>query len=267
MRLLKITDQEHGQLDREFDEVESAGIDDISPQIINGEKSVVVNGSSISDYNSAFLEIPSKNAIFGRVLLEAIEEENVTVNYPSIAFFVMAKKNYLYYVLHQKDIPAPRTVAVASEKAARNVEKELKGPLVARRIEDMEEVERKKLETVDGIHDFAEGSEYEEDILLFHEYSNGDKYKCLVIGDSILSLQDTSDNWRFDNSSLQYSNLSSDRKETVKKAARAVGTRYAEVILRGDEITDINPNPDLQMYSDLSGKNIYGSVAEVLKNE
>lgn len=267
MKLLKITEHEYSGFEEAFEQVEELSLKQISPRIIDGEAGVTVNGSTISEYDSAFLEIPKKNAVFGRVLLEAIEEKDINVNYPSTAFFVMAKKNYLYYVLHQRNISAPKTVAVASEKATRNVEKELKGPLIARKLEELEENERKKLDEVNDIQDFAEGSEYEEDVLLFHEYTNADKYRCLVIGDNIISLQDTSEDWRFYEDSLQYSNLSSDQKELVIDAVKAVGTPYAEVVLRGNEVFDINPNPDLEMYSDLSGKNIYGSVAEALKDE
>jgi len=266
MKLLKVTENYDG-FSEVFEDVEELKLEQISPQIIDGKSGVTADRASISEYDSAFMEIPPKNAVFGRVLLEAVEQKEVRTNYPSTAFFVMSKKNYLYYVLHQRDIPAPKTVVVGTEKAARNIEKELKGPLVARRLEEQEETERKKLDEVSGIQEFAAGSEYEEDLLIFHEYSNDDKYKCLVLGDSMISLQDTSEGWKFDDSSLQYSNLSTDQKEIVMSAMKAVGTPYGEVILRGNKVFDINPNPDLEMYSELSGKNIYRNVAEVLKDE
>ncbi len=234
---------------------------------MEGEVDVKIEDKVAGDYDAVFAEIPSKNAVFGRVLLEMFQEKNVSTNFSSTAFFIMAKKNYLYYILHQKDIPAPKTVSVATEKAARNIEKELKGPLIARRLENLEESEKKKLETVEQIQGFAEGSEYEEDIILFHEYSDGDKYRCLVAGDQIISAQDSSEDWKFQEDNLKYSNLSDSQEEIVKRTAEAIGTPTAEVFLRGEKVFDVNPNPDLELFSNVAGTNVYESVAEALKQE
>lgn len=200
-------------------------------------------------------------------MLEMIEEQNVRANQYSTAFFIMAKKNYLYYILQQKDIPAPKTASIATEKAARNIEKELETPVIARKLEELEETERKKLETEDEIYGFAEGSEYEEDVLLFQEYSEEDKYRCLVIGDQVISLKDSSDDWKINEDSLKYSNLSDTQKKIVKEAARKIGISFAEIHLRGEKVYDINPNPDIELFEQNAGKNIYEAVAEVLKED
>lgn len=234
---------------------------------MNGEADVKIGEKTAEDYGAVFAEIPPKNAVFGRVLLEMLQEKGVSLNFSSTAFFIMGKKNYLYYILHQKDIPAPKTVSVATEKAARNIEKELKGPLIARRLENLEETEKKKLETVEQIQGFAEGSEYDEDIVLFHEYDDGDKYRCLVAGDQIISARDSSEGWKFQEDNMKYSNLSDSQEEIVKKTAEAIGTPTAEVFLRGEKVFDVNPNPDLELFSDIAGTKVYESVAEALKNE
>lgn len=268
MKVLTATDSDtREELASEFDEVEEASLEDLAPEVVGGRADVKVGGEPAAGFDAAYLEIPSRNAVFGRVLLEMLEEKGVRVNHPSTAFFVMAKKNYLYHVLHQRGVPAPKTVSVATEKAARNVEKHLKGPLVARRLEELEETERKKLDKVEEIQEFAEGSEYEEDLLLFHEYSNGGKYRCLVAGDSLVSLEDGSDGWRFDSDSLKYSNLSDEQEEVVRKSVNAIGTPVAEVVLRGNKVFDVNHDPDLGLYAETSGKNLYRSVAEVLRGE
>lgn len=267
MELLKITDLEHPELDGMFEDVTQVRMEQVSPQITGGLQNVSANGEPISNYDSAFMEIPPENAVFGRVLLELTEELEVNTNYPSTAFFVMSKKNYLYHVLHQKNISAPRTVAVATEKAGRNIDKQVDSPLIARRIEEMKETERKKLDTEEQIQGFTEGSNYEEDILLFHQHNPGDKYRCLVVGDQVISLQDDSDSWKFSKDSLKYSNISSEQRELVRKAVKKIGTRYAEVVLRGNQIFDINPNPDLQLYKDISGKNPYEPLSRLLKGE
>ena len=215
-KLLKITDRDYEEFEEIFDEVEEAAIDEVAPEVMDGKKDVKITGESIEDYDAAYIEVAPKNAVFGRVALEMIVEKGVRTNHTSTGFFIAAKKNYLYYVLHEKNIPAPKTVVVATDKASRNIEKELRGPLIARKLESLEESETKKLDTVQDITEFAAGPEYDEDILLFHEYNSGDKYRCLVAGDQLISLKDRSEGWRFDEDSLSYSNISDIQREVIK---------------------------------------------------
>ena len=196
-----------------------------------------------------------------------IEEKNVNVTHASTSFFIAAKKNYLYYVLHERDIPAPKTAVIATEKASRNIEDQIEGPVIARKLEELEETERKKLDTAEEIHGFAEGSEYEEDILLFHEYSDEEKHRCLVIGDQVISLKDSSEGWRIDEDSLKYSNLSDTQQEVVANTIKEIGISFAEICLRGQKIYDINPTPNLELYEQNAGKNVYEAVAELLKED
>lgn len=266
-RLLKITDREYDKLDELFDEVTEVDIDKIAPEVIDGKQDVKISGESVTEYDAAYVEIPPKNAVFGRVALEMIQEKGLKTNHTSTGFFIASKKNYLYYVLHEKNIPAPKTVVIASDKASRNIEKELRGPLIARRLEELEESEAKKLDTVQEISEFAEGSEYEEDILLFHEYNTGDKYRCLVAGDQIISLKDRSEGWKFEEDSLSYSNISGEQREVVNKTKNVLGTPVIEVKLRGDEVYDLEPNPDLKLFTDVSGKNAFESAAEALNRD
>ena len=267
MKLLKISDRELEQFDSYFDETERVEISSVAPEVVDGNFDVKIAGSSIEEYDVVYAEIPVKNAVFGRVMLEMIEEEQIPVNYSSTGFFLSAKKNYQYYTLHEQDIPAPKTAVVATEKSARNLDKELKGPVIGRRLEDLKEVENKKLDTVDSIKAFAEGTEYSDELLIFHEYRKGKKYRCLVIDGKIIPVQDDSEDWRFTEDSLKYSNISDKQKEIVKKAVKRIGTPMAEVLIRGEQVYDIRPNPDLEMYTDVSGKNAFESVAEMLKEE
>jgi len=265
--LLKITEQEYSRFEEIFDEIKEFEIEEVAPEVINGKKDVKINGKPVEKFDNAYIEISPKNAVFGRVAFEMIKEKGVNTNHTSTGFFIASKKNYLYHVLHEKDIPAPKTASIATEKASRNVEKELRGPLIARRLEELEECESKKLDTVEQIGEFAEGSEYEDDILLFHEYNGGEKYRCLIAGDQIISLKNGSEGWKFDDENLNYSNISDKQQEIVKKASNALGTPILEVKLRGDEVYDLNPNPDLKMYTDISGKNAFEAVADVLRDD
>lgn len=266
MRLLKITDEDDREaLDEHFEEAETAGIEEVAPEVRDGKPDVEINGGPVERFDAVYADIPPKNAIFGRVLLEMIEEKGIKVNYPSTAFFIMSKKNYLYHVLHEKDVPAPKTAIIADEKAARNMENHLKGPLFARKFDGLVETESTKIDTVEGIHEFAEGVDYGDSIIIFNELRTGEKYRCLIADDTIISLEDNSDGWRVKEENLNYSSLSNDLKETVQRAANVIGTNTAEVVLRGGKVVDANPNPDLEMYTKISGKDAYNAVAEALK--
>lgn len=267
MKLLKISDRDLEGLDDYFEETERVEVSEVAPEVINKKLDVKSNDTSITEYDAVYADIPVKNAVFARVMLEMLEDLRTPANYSSTGFFVMAKKNYLYYTLHEQDIPAPKTAVFATEKASRSLEKELKGPIIGRKLEDLEEVENKKLETVDEIHGFAEGTEYEEDLLIFHELEKGDKFRCLVIGDDVISVKDDSDGWRFSKDNLKYSNISDEKEEIVKTAIRKIGTPMAEVLLHGNKIYDIRPNPDLEMFTEVSGKNAFEKIAEKLKEE
>lgn len=265
MRILKITDREMPELDRHFEEVEESSIEEVAPEVRNNKADVKIDGEPVERFDAVYSDIPQENAIFGRVLLEIIEEKGIKTNYPSTGFFIMSKKNYLYHVLHEKNVPTVRTAVIASEKASKNIENELKGPLIARRFDEDLENERTKLDTVEEINEFAEGIDRGNKFGIFHELNQGDKYRCLICGDNCISLIDNSDDWDFSEDNLQYHSISKDQKEIATKAARAIGTPVAEVLLRDGKVEDVNPNPDLDMYKEISGKNAYKSVADAVK--
>ncbi len=267
MKLLKITRNDFEEFDPLFEEVETVNVEQVAPSVIDGETDVKINGGSISDYDAVFTDIPQKNAVFGRVLLEMIEEEGIRTNHPSTAFFIMSKKNYLHHVLHQKDIDASATVVVASDKAGRNIEDHLETPLIARKFDQLVEVESRLIEDEDTIEEFVGGTEYPDEFIVFQELEDGDKYRCLYAGGEIISLMDSSDSWQLQDEKLKYSSLSQEQKKTVEKAAKNIGTPVAEVVLRGGKVFDVNPNPDLGQYTEVSGKNAYEAVAQVLKGD
>ena len=267
MRLLKITDQEESELNQHFEETATITLEEVTPEVSGKDSKIIVNGEPISNFDAVYADIPVESAIFGRVLLEIIEEKGIPLNYSSTAFFTMSKKNYLYHVLNEKNLPSPKTAVVAGEKAARNLENHLKGPLVAKRFSNLSKVESTKIDTVEAIQDFAEGVNYGEQILIFNELRKGEKYRCFVAGNKVISLQDDSEGWRFSNQSLKYSSLSSDLRKLVEDASDKLGTKTAEILLRDGKIVDVNPNPDLEMYTDISGKDAYSAVAETLKGD
>lgn len=266
MRLLKITDQELPEMDEYFENSSRITVEEATPKVVEQVNSVGIGSERLNEFDAIFAQIPKKKAVFGRVLLEMIEDEGLVLNYPSTAFFIMAKKNYLYHVLHEKDIPAPETVVAASEKAVRNVEKYLRGPLVAREFEQMVQKESTKIEKVGEIKEISEGLNPQENIMVFNELSYGDKYRCLVIGDQIISLEDKSETWKITTDNLQYVNLPSDLRDIVQRTSNIIGTNIAEVLIQDGRVVDVNPNPDFEMYTEVSGKNSFESVKKLYSN-
>lgn len=265
-KLLTITDKEHPEFERIFDETENVDLEEVAPEVIDGRADVKVSGGTVEQYDAAFVDIPAQNSVFGRVLIETMEEKNIKTNHTSLGYYITAKKNYLYHVLHERNIDAPKTAVIASVKAARNIENEIELPVIARKFDEMMETDKKKLETEQDINDFTEGFEYENTLIILQEYSEGSKYQCLVTEDDVISLVDDTEGWKMEEDSLKYSNLPKNLREKVKDALKSIGTPMAEVIIRDGEIVDMNPNPDLEMYTDKSGKNAFKAVSKVLED-
>ncbi|MFT4893092.1 MAG: glutathione synthase/RimK-type ligase-like ATP-grasp enzyme [Candidatus Nanohaloarchaea archaeon] len=265
IRLLTISKDKVEGFEDFFDEVTEADISEVSPEVIKGERKVSVGEEFVEEYDAVYTQIPPQNSVFGRVLLETIEEKEIPVDNYSTAYFTAAKKNYLYYVLSKRDINCPKTVSVASEKAVRNIDQHLDFPVLGRRLEELKETEKRKLESGDEIKSFSEGTEYEEDVLLFQELNEDTKYRCLVIDGEIISLREGSEDWKFNAENLKYSNISDTQKDIIKQAYSSIGLGVVEILIRGEEIYDINPNPDLELYSEKAGKNIFSEVADLLK--
>ncbi|PSG99470.1 MAG: hypothetical protein BRC29_05120 [Nanohaloarchaea archaeon SW_7_43_1] len=267
IRLLTISHEEVTGFDDFFDQVKDIDVARVSPQVVDGEARLRIEDEPIGNFDAVFTDIPAKNAVFGRVLLETIEEKDIPVDNYSTAYFTAAKKNYLYYVLTKRGIESPTTISVAAEKAVRNIDKHLEFPIIGKKLEDLEETEKRKIDSKEEIKSFSDGIEYEEDVLLFQELNEGEKYRCLFIEGEVISLKEGSDGWEFTGKNLKYCNLDNSQKELVREACESVGLRITEVLIRGSEIYDINPNPDLELYSEKAGKNAFSAVAKTLKED
>lgn len=261
MKLLK-TSNSSEELDEDFEEVVEVETEDFSPEVIDGESDVRVD-ADIEGCEAAFLKLPEKNPIFGRVLLEIIEEKGIKTQNPALGFYITAKKNYLYYVLEQKDVPMPDTVIAASEKSAKNIERYIKTPLIAKRYKDNQLAESAKLEDGEEVKEFAEGTSYGEDIVIFQEEVEGEKYKVFYAAGNLISLKDKTDDWRVSDEKLQYSNLSNELEETVESTMKSIGTEYGEVIIKGGKVVDVRPNPEPEIYANKSGKDAFKYIREI----
>jgi len=268
MKLLTITDEDHlEKLEDYFETHDQTTMDKIAPEVVNSKADVKIEGRPIDEYDCIYAEIPKKNAVFGRVMLEMVEEKGIRTNYSSTSFFIMAKKNYLYYILHEQQIPTPKTVTLADEKAGRNIERELDYPLVGRRIENLEPHESQKLENEEELKTFLDGIEYDDEVIILQEHEETEKYRCLVAGEQIISVKEDDDNWKFSEKNLKYSTISDNQKKIVTNVVKKIGTNVAEVLLKGQKVYDVNPNPNLEMYMNISGKDSFNAVAEAIKED
>lgn len=264
MKVLEITEEEKQEFNEVFDEKKHVSLEELAPEVVDSRSDVKINGESVSDFDAVYAQIPQKNAVFGRVLLEMIEEKGVESNLSSTGFFIMAKKNYLHHVLQEKNIESPDTAVIASEKPVRNLENFLDLPLIAKKLKNLVEVELTKIESEEGLKEFAEGIEYGEDLIIFSEHTPGDKYRCLVTGDDVISLKDNTEGWKIKTDNLQYSNISTELEQRVLSTRKAIGANVAEVLVQGENVVDVNPNPDLALYTDVSGKNAFEKAGNVL---
>jgi hypothetical protein len=80
-------------------------------------------------------------------------------------------------------------------------------------------------------------------------------------------VKEGSEDWDFTRDNLKYSNISDTQKEIVRKTVNKIGTDIAEILLVGENVYDVNPNPDLEMYQDVSGKSSFEAVAETIKEQ
>ncbi len=267
MKLLEISNEESSHFDELFEDKSHVSLEQLSPEVIKTKNDVKFEGKSISEFDGVYAEIPEKNAVFGRVLLEMIEEKGLKTNVSSTGFFIMAKKNYLHHVLNEKEIETPKSAVIASEKSVRNIGQHLETPMIGRKFENRKETEINLLEDQEEVEEFVEGTEYGEDVIVLSEYNEGEKYRFLVTGDNIISLKDKSDGWKITKDNLQYSNVGNGLEELVLTTKRSIGTSVAEILVNSGKVVDVNPNPDLEMYTEISGKNAFEQVKKAMVDQ
>lgn len=263
MKLLRTPEYE--ELDEKFEDTEEIELEMLAPEVRGGSPDLQARGD-LSGFDAAFLQLPVGNPVYGRVVLEMLEEEGVTTINPSLAFYVMAKKNYLQFILQNRGIPSPDTVVAASENAAKNATRHLEKPLVAKRYRENEVTESKIIESEgESVEEFAEGTEYGSELVLFQQKVEGEKYRAFYASGNKIPLKDPSESWEFSREKLQYSSMPSDVSEKVDRVMESIGARYGEVVLRGKKVVDLRPNPDPELYQRKSGKSAFGYIREVFE--
>ncbi len=263
--LLVLTNNEEKYTDfeEEFEEVAYYSLADVSVNSGTEPRVKVEDKNIKEEFDAVYLEPEPKASIYGRVFLEALQDENINANLKPNTFFILTKKHYLFKVLKEKQVNIPNTVAVPSEKGLTAIENNLDFPVVAKMYENFERKDIAKLDDCEELDSFAERLEYGENYTVIQEYKEGDIFDVLYIDGKTISLKIEGD-WEEDDVSRSYHNISADQKEEVCKAAKSIGTKLCRVRMVGDHVVQMKPNLDLDMFKKVSGKGVFGKTAKVL---
>lgn len=250
-----------------FDEVEGHSLADA--RIRTGQPAeAFVDDLSIQEYDAVYLVPEPKASIYTRVLLESIQESQIACNLDPSSFMIMAKKHYLLKVLHEKDVPTPRAVAVSSEKGLVEIEDDLDFPAVARLYEEFEKIDTRPVEDAEDLNTFASRSEHGQHIVIAQDMVEGDVFDVLYIDGETISLHLEGDRWaRPSETAYQYHSLTSEQQEIVEHTAKSIGTPICRVRIVDEQVVQVEADPELEMFAEESGKNVHGKVAKVLQGD
>lgn len=250
-----------------FEEVDKKSLADV---LIDTEKgdNVLVDGESIESWDAVYIDPEPKAFNYLRVLIEGLGQKDISCNLDPSSIFILAKKPYLFSVLAERDISIPDQVAISTEKGLTELEKDVDFPVVAKKYSNFELGEAKIFDQFDNLKSFTEISEHGKDFIMIQEYSDEDLFDVLYINGNLISLKLEESPWEASESSSvakKYHSISTDQKKTVEEAVSSLGTRLCQIRMKGNEIVDIDSSPDLEVFKEKSGKNIYGRISDMLK--
>ena len=249
-----------------FEEVVFHSLADIS--VNSGyEPKVKVQDRDVKEFDAVYLDPEPKASIYSKVFLEALQDESVTCNLKPNTFFILSKKHYLFKVLKEKGVSIPPTVAVPSQKGLTAVEQDLEFPVVGKMYKNFKREDIAKLEDCEELNTFAERGEYGNSYVLVQEFQGGEVFDILYIDGDIISLRVEGTKWSEEDISRNYHTISADQKEEVRKAAESIGTPICRVRMVGDKIVQVKSQLNLPMFKKISGKNVFGKIAKVLKGD
>lgn len=255
------------RLSKYFDEVDNYSLADV---LIDTEGEILVDGENVETWDSIFIDPEPKAFNYLRVLVETIDQKDVSCNLDPSSIFVQGKKPFLFSVLSERGVSIPDQVAISTEKGLTEIERELEFPVVAKKYSNFELAESKVFNQFDNLKAFSELSEHGKDFIMIQEYSEEDVFDILYIDGEMISLKLEASPWETGETASvgkKYHSISKDQRDAVEKAVKSLGTRISRVRLCGDKVVDMDSRPDLVEFKEKSGKNVYGRVADALKEE
>lgn len=269
MNLLIIADEEE-ELEEHFsdyfDDITTKSIANVRIDAGNGED-VRVGGERIDDYDALYLQPKPRTAIFSRVFLEVLLEKDINTNVDAAAFFILAKKNYLFQVLEEKHVPIPTTAIISTEKGVSSIQDHMEFPLIGKKFEGFVRRDMNRLESEEELRSFVEHMDHGEHMLILQEFVEGDVFDCLYVDGDIVSLKLSGESWRIRSGEAKeaYHTIPSQLEEVVEETANSIGADICRVRLVDGKVTEAYLNPDLERFTAVSGKNMYEKVASYLK--
>ncbi len=249
---------------KHFDDLEKKSLADI--RIRSGKKPKIYAGDQeIGSEHTLYINPRPEAFNYTRVLAETITQTQASANLNPSSIFILMKKPYMIKVLEEKNVPTPNQSAVATKRGLTGLENDLEPPLIVKKYSGL------KLESVRKVDGFEElealeDMDPEENFALIQEIPEGQFFDVLYIDGEKISLKLEDEIWQ-DGSGRKYHSLSDTQKEVVDNAAKAVGTNICRVSLKGEKVMDMDVRPELEMFEKHSGKNVYGRIVEVLKNQ
>jgi glutathione synthase/RimK-type ligase-like ATP-grasp enzyme len=258
------------QFESYFDEVDQGSLADVLIDVDTDMRSeVLIDGEDLEEWDAVYIKPEPKAFNYTRVLMEIINNEEVNCNLDSSSVFILTKKPYLFKVLAEKGVSIPKQVAISTEKGMTELQKDVDFPVLAKKYSNLELTETQIYDEFEELKSFAELAEHGENFLMVQEYEEKEVFDLLYVDGKIISLKLEEPPWTSsegENVSRSYHTVSGDKKEIVNSAAESMGTKICRIRMNGDKIVDMDTEPKLEMFKQESGKNVYGRVADVLKD-
>jgi glutathione synthase/RimK-type ligase-like ATP-grasp enzyme len=258
---------EQQRFEEYFEEVEKKSLADVLIDVgTDMQSEILVDGKDIQEWDAVYIDPEPKAFYYTRVLMEIINDKEVDCNLDTSSVFILSKKPYLFNVLAERGVKIPTQVAISTEKGLTEIERDIDFPVLAKKYTDLQLSETQIFQEFDELKSFSELAEHGEDFIMVQEYEEEkDVFDILYIDGKVISLKLSGSPWEEGEISRSYYTLSDDLKQAVEKATDSIGTRICRIRVLGDRIVDMDNQPELEMFKQKSGKNVYGRIADVLK--
>lgn len=265
MNLLIISEDKQlaDKFDEYFEEVKLCSMADIR---LNASNTLALaEGEDVTEFDSLFVYSKAELAIFTKVLLESLTGSGVATNIGPAAFYILAKKQWMFKVLKEKGVPIPKT-RTTSLKGVTGLNSDFNYPVVGKRYIDFQLDEARKLISEDEAKSFATGADYSESVIILHELTEGETFETLMTGEDVVgSIKMEGDIWNLKSTEKYYS-PSKELRSVTLDAAQSIGASVCSVQTLGNKVYDINPLPDLERFKEVTGKNPYKNIAKLFKS-
>jgi glutathione synthase/RimK-type ligase-like ATP-grasp enzyme len=250
---------------KHFEEIEKKSLADTS--IYSGKTpEIFIEDEKITSEHILYINPRPEAFNYTRVLTEAMTQTQTSSNLNPSSMFILMKKPYMIKVLTEKNVPSPTQASIATKRGITGLENDIEPPFILKKYSgfELDYIERfESFDDISGLDDLNQ----EKEFVVIQEIPEGDFYDVLYIDGEKISLKLEEDIWSDEDLSRHYHSLSDSQKQIVEDASKAVGTDICRIRLKGEKVMDMDVRPELEMFEKQSGKNVYGRIADALKEE